>query len=91
MTYQEHCTLPESLLEQIVEQGLGVLPKLVRIFINMAMQVEWEQHTAYLAQPVGPGPGVDTTRFSAIIPPCPITSPSRSPNRSIAGRGTWRG
>ena len=44
MTYRENCTLPESLLEQIVEQGLGVLPELVRIVINTAMQAEREQY-----------------------------------------------
>jgi hypothetical protein len=26
MTYRENCTLPESLLEQVAEQGLGILP-----------------------------------------------------------------
>ena len=31
MTYQEHCPLPESLLEQIAEQGFDVLAELVRI------------------------------------------------------------
>ena len=42
MTYQENCTLPESLLEQIAEQGLGILRKLMRIVTNTAMQAEWE-------------------------------------------------
>ena len=44
MTYRENCTLPESLLEQVAEQGLGVLPELVRIVINTAMQAEREQY-----------------------------------------------
>ena len=44
MTYQEHCTLPESLLEQIAAQGLGILPELVRIVINTAMQAEREAY-----------------------------------------------
>ena len=44
MIYRENCTLPESLLEQIAEQGLSVLPKLVRIVINTAMQAEREQY-----------------------------------------------
>jgi len=44
MTYRENCTLPESLLEQITEQGLGILPELVRIVINTAMQAEREQY-----------------------------------------------
>ena len=44
MTYQANCTLPESLLEQIAEQGLGVLPELVRIVINKAMPAERENY-----------------------------------------------
>ena len=44
MTYQANCTLPDSLLEQIAEQGLGILPELVRIVINTAMQAEREQY-----------------------------------------------
>lgn len=27
-TYQSNCTIPDSLLEQIAEQGLGILPEL---------------------------------------------------------------
>lgn len=44
MTYQTDCTLPNSLLEQIAEQGLGILPELMRIVINTAMQAEREQY-----------------------------------------------
>ena len=44
MTYQSDCTLPDSLLEQIAEQGLGILPELVRIVINTAMQAEREAY-----------------------------------------------
>jgi len=44
MTYQTDCTLPDSLLEQIAEQGLNILPELVRIVINTAMQAEREQY-----------------------------------------------
>ena len=44
MTYQTDCTLPESLLEQIAEQGLNILPELVRIVINTAMQAEREAY-----------------------------------------------
>ena len=40
MSYQTDCTLPDSLLEQIAEQGLGILPELIRIVINRAMQAE---------------------------------------------------
>lgn len=42
MTCQTGCTLPDSLLEQIAEQGLSILPELVRIIINTAMQAERE-------------------------------------------------
>jgi len=44
MTYQTNCTLPDSLLEQIAEEGLGILPELIRIVINTAMQAEREQY-----------------------------------------------
>ena len=44
MTYQTDCTLPDSLLEQITEQGLEILPELIRIVINTAMQAEREQY-----------------------------------------------
>jgi hypothetical protein len=41
ITYQANCNLPESLLEQIAEQGQG---SLMRIVINTAMQTEPEQY-----------------------------------------------
>jgi len=44
MTYQEDCTLPEELLEQIAAGGLEVLPELIRILINEAMKLEREEH-----------------------------------------------
>ena len=44
MTYQPDCTLPDELLEQIADQGLGVLPELIRTVINAAMQIERQQH-----------------------------------------------
>ena len=44
MTYQTDCTLPEELLEQIAEQGLDVLPELIRTVINTAMQIERQSH-----------------------------------------------
>lgn len=40
MTYEADCTLPEELLEQIAQQGLDVLPALIRTVINTAMQIE---------------------------------------------------
>lgn len=43
MTYEADCTLPEELLEQIAEQGLDILPELIRTVINSAMQIERQQ------------------------------------------------
>jgi len=43
MTYREDFTLPAELLEQVKEQGLDVLPELIRVILNTAMQVEREQ------------------------------------------------
>lgn len=43
MTYPTHYTLPNELLELIVEDGLEALPELIRIIINTAMQAE-RQH-----------------------------------------------
>lgn len=44
MTYQTDCTLPEELLEQIAQQGLDVLPDIIRTVINTAMQIERQNH-----------------------------------------------
>jgi putative transposase len=44
MTYREDFTLPAELLEQVQEQGLEVLPELIRIVLNHAMQAERERH-----------------------------------------------
>jgi putative transposase len=44
MTYQSDFTLPSEILEQIVEQGFGFLPELIRIVINAAIQSEWQQY-----------------------------------------------
>ena len=44
MTYREDFTLPAELLEQVQEQGLDVLPELIRTLINHAMLAEREQH-----------------------------------------------
>ena len=44
MTYGEDFTLPAELLEQVKEQGLDVLPELIRVILNTAMQAEREQH-----------------------------------------------
>lgn len=44
MTYREDFTLPAELLEQVQEQGLDVLPELMRVIINLAMQAERSEH-----------------------------------------------
>jgi transposase-like protein len=44
MTYREDFTLPAELMEQVQEQGLVVLPELIRIVINAAMQAERSEH-----------------------------------------------
>ncbi len=44
MTYREDFTLPAELLEQAQEQGLDVLPELIRVIINTAMQAERAEH-----------------------------------------------
>ena len=44
MTYREDFTLPAELLEQVQEQGLDVLPELIRVILNVAMQAERAEH-----------------------------------------------
>ena len=44
MTYREDFTLPAELLEQVQEQGLEVLPELLRVILNAAMQAERTEH-----------------------------------------------
>jgi len=44
MTYREDFTLPAEILEQVQEQGLDVLPELIRVIINAAMQAERSEH-----------------------------------------------
>lgn len=44
MTYRNDFTLPAELMEQVQEQGLDVLPELIRIVINAAMQAERSEH-----------------------------------------------
>lgn len=44
MTYQNDCTLPSELMEQIAEQGLDYLPELIRMVVNAAMKAERQQH-----------------------------------------------
>ena len=44
MTYRNDFTLPAELMEQVQEQGLEVLPELIRIVINAAMQAERSEY-----------------------------------------------
>ena len=44
MTYLGDFNLPSELLEQIADQGFDVLPELIRIVINAAMQAERQQY-----------------------------------------------
>jgi transposase-like protein len=44
MTYREDFTLPAEIMEQVQAQGLEILPELIRIVINAAMQAERSEH-----------------------------------------------
>jgi putative transposase len=44
MTYREDFTLPAELLERVSKQGFDVLPELIQVIINAAMQAERQQH-----------------------------------------------
>lgn len=44
MTYREDFTLPAELLERVSEQGFEILPELIQVIINAAMQAERQQH-----------------------------------------------
>src|SRR5918996_2894028 len=44
MTYREDFTLPGELVQQVKEQGLAILPELIRMVINAAMQAERSEH-----------------------------------------------
>lgn len=44
MTYQDDCTLPNDLLEQLTEQGLESLPEMIRILVNEAMRIERQSY-----------------------------------------------
>jgi len=44
MTRQPDCTLSDDLMRMIAEQGLDVLPELIRIMLNAAMQAERQQY-----------------------------------------------
>jgi putative transposase len=44
MTYQQDCTLPADLLQQVSEHGFDILPDLIRTIVNAAMQAERQQY-----------------------------------------------
>ena len=44
MTYRQDFTVPAELMEQVQEQGLDILPDLIRIVLNAAMQAERSKH-----------------------------------------------
>jgi transposase-like protein len=44
MTYQPDFTLPAEILEQVADQGLDILPELIRLVFNSAMQAEREKY-----------------------------------------------
>jgi transposase-like protein len=44
MTYRDNFTLPAEVLEQVSTQGFDILPELIRIVVNAAMQAERQQY-----------------------------------------------
>jgi putative transposase len=44
MTYRKDFTLPPELMEQVSKQGLDILPELIQVVINAAMQAERQQY-----------------------------------------------
>ncbi len=44
MTYREDFTLPAELLERVSKEGFDILPELIQVIINAAMQAERQQH-----------------------------------------------
>jgi len=44
MTCQNHCTLPDEIVEQLVSQGMDAIPEMIRTLINFAMKIERQAH-----------------------------------------------
>ena len=44
MTYREDSTLPGEILELVNDNGFDILPELIRLVFNTAMQVEREKY-----------------------------------------------
>ncbi len=78
MTYQYDFTLPAEFLEQIAVEGFEVLPDLIRIIVNAAMQVErqnymqtkpYERSSQLWGYANGYKPKTVKTRLAS-LPPC---------------------
>ncbi len=44
MTYQDHFTVPDEILQQIATEGFDALPELIRVLMNAAMQIERQKY-----------------------------------------------
>jgi hypothetical protein len=44
MTYQDNFTIPQEIMEQIIEHGWEYIPEMIREMINSAMQVERDNY-----------------------------------------------
>lgn len=40
MTCQDHCTLPNEIVEGIISQGMDYIPEMIRVLIKLAMRME---------------------------------------------------
>ncbi len=40
MTCQDHCILPNEIMEGFISQGMEYIPEMIRVLINLAMQIE---------------------------------------------------
>ena len=54
MTYREDFTLPAELLERVSKQGFDILPELIQVIINAAMQAERQQNDCTGKSAAGP-------------------------------------
>jgi len=46
MTFREDYTVPGEIVEQIAIEGFDALPELIRMVLNVAMEMERERHLA---------------------------------------------
>ncbi len=75
MTYESNYSIPETLLELISAEGLDALPEMMRLMVNLAMQVErqkylgvgpYERSSERRGQANGYKPKTVTTRVGAV-------------------------